>query len=201
MKVDVIERTYLVAIFAVILPIKSFALAIYDNETDFFSSSLITSTETFDTYTNNYGFISPIIAIDGVQYETNQCTNRCWNFDGSNVTPQNGLISNAIGYNKLGAGEGRYFDSIGFYFLGLGKAGSDFLGWDMIVTEQNGVSTNLAILPDPIKTSTLSYYGFTSSSGISNILLRDNYNDSGAVNWVLDNVSHGTIFGGDMLLV
>lgn len=175
------------------------AVVLYTSEADFLAVAPIVSTETFDIFTNNYGFISPNISIDSVAYGTDQCTNRCWSFDGNHVSAPNSLISNAIGYNTLSFGNGRTVEALGFWFVGLGKIADPFLGWEIQVFETDGVSTLLSVQPSSTSVATTQYFGFLSVAGITSVTLRDNPQDNGAINWILDDVARGAILGGEPL--
>lgn len=172
------------------------ALVLYNSEAVFLAEAPIASVETFDTYITNYGFITPSIVIDGVSYSTNECTNRCWTFYSNNVSPPNGLISNAIGENVIRFGTSRYVEAIGFWFNG-GVASSGNTGpafWGIQVTETNGLLTSL-----PIQALGAQYFGFVSETGISRVTIRDNPEIHGASNWILDNVARAEILGGTAL--
>lgn len=178
-------------------PDKAQALAFYNTESLFLGAATIESNENFDAYTGNYGFITPVISLDAVSYSASSCTNRCWTFDGNNVSPSNSLISNDIANNTLSFGSGRYVTTLGFWLGGLsGSAGDLFLGWEIVVNEKNGSSTVIGI---PKGDANTRYFGFISESGIDSLLVRDNPLDGGASNWWFDNVARGAIIGGDPL--
>lgn len=182
--------------FCLSAPTETQAVVIYNSESSFRSAAAIESTENFDAYTTDDGFVTPVIALDGVSYSTTSCTNSCWDFEGSNyVSAPNSLVSNAIATNTLSFGSGRYVNALGFWLSGLYKTSLPSLGWEIIVNEKNGSSTAIEISPG----ANSRYFGFTSESGIDSLVVRDNPRDSGAWNWWYDDVARGAIVGGDPL--
>ncbi|MDA8127818.1 MAG: PEP-CTERM sorting domain-containing protein [Betaproteobacteria bacterium] len=181
--------------FCLSAPTETQAVVIYNSESSFRSAAAIESTENFDAYTTDDGFVTPVIALDGVSYSTTSCTNRCWGFGINHVSPPMSLSSDSLASDTLSFGSGRYVNSLGFWWGGLsGWVGGSFLGWQIIVNEKNGSSTVIAI---PQGSANTHYFGFTSESGIDNVVVRDNPLDSGATNWWYDDVARGAIIGGD----
>lgn len=169
-------------------------MVFYNSESSFRSAAVIDSIENFDAYAQTYGFVTPVIALDGVSYSATSCTNRCWTFDGGNyVSPPNSLLSNDIAPNTLSFGSGRYVNALGFWLSGLyGTIGYPSLGWEIVVKERNGSSTVIEI-PTGVYSR---YFGITSESGIDSLVVRDNPLDGGAGNWWFDDVARGAIIGG-----
>lgn len=183
--------------FCLSVPTETQAVVIYDSQPSFRSAAVIDSTENFDAYTTDDGFIAPVVALGGVSYSTTSCTNRCWGFSVNNTSPPLSFGSNDIATDTLSFGSGRYVNALGFWLGGLfGSAGYPFLGWEIIVNEKNGASTVIEV---PEYSGNVRYFGFTSESGIESLVVRDNPRDSGAGNWWYDDVARGAIIGGDPL--
>lgn len=174
------------------------AIVVYSTDSSFLSTAPALSTENFNSFTNNYGFTSPVIALGGVEYSTTECTNRCWTFDGSFVSG-NSLLSNALGVDTLSFGTNRYVDALGFWFTS-GATGPGLLSplWEIFVEETDGTSTYVPI-DTPSLGPVIKYYGFVSTVGISKVTVRDYPLDNGSSQFAFDNVSRSAILGGSQL--
>lgn len=114
----------------------------------------------------------------------------------------NKFLSNNVFDNVLSFGDNAYVEAIGFFFSTPVSSvpefplyPDDFVGWEILVTDLEEVTHVLDVLPPVIgdDPSERQYFGFYSSLGISEVVVRDKVGDIVGVNWAFDDVSRSAV--------
>ena len=102
----------------ILVPRYGDALAIYFDQSDFLAVAEMKSTTDFDSFEPVWGFTDHHMALDGILYSAEECSNRCWTFDNhwaraSSIV----LVSNNISNDIISFGKNRFTHSLGFEFV------------------------------------------------------------------------------------